>query len=160
MKRTFFWLIGAVCVVGSALALIWGTGLLGRPPRVQVIHAGQNFTIPLSEVNGIPKFFPLEIDGTKMEVIAVKDSLGNVRTAFNTCQSCYASGKGYYEVEGNKLICQNCGAQFTAEQVETSVGGCNPLPIFAENKIVSDRMLRIPYDYLKDVAVLFSNWKP
>lgn len=29
-----------------------------------------------------------------------------IRTAFNTCQVCYSSGKGYYVQSGNVLVCQ------------------------------------------------------
>jgi len=63
-------------------------------------------------------FFPLEIDGTKMEVLAVKAPDGTVRTAFNTCQVCHGSGKAYFKQEGDVLICQNCGRRFKTNQVE------------------------------------------
>ena len=54
--------------------------------------------------------------------------------AFNTCQVCYDSGRGYYVQEGDVLVCQNCGNRFSAEQVELIKGGCNPVPIDSENK--------------------------
>ena len=44
-----------------------------------------------------------------MEIVAVKALDGSIRTAFNTCQVCYNSGRGYYQQEGNELVCQNCG---------------------------------------------------
>ena len=53
-----------------------------------------------------------------MVVLAFKASDDTIRTALNTCQVCYDSGRGYYVQEGDKLICQNCGNQFEADQVE------------------------------------------
>ena len=41
---------------------------------------------------------------TYIEVLAVKSSDGTIRTAFNTCQVCYASGRGYYIQQGDGLI--------------------------------------------------------
>lgn len=86
----------------------------------------------------------------EMEVIAVKDSRGTVRTAFNTCQVCYSSGKGYYKQKGDKLVCQNCGNAFTMDQVGTIAGGCNPWPILENNETVTEDQVRISYDFLKD----------
>ncbi len=77
----------------------------------------QDLIIPVSEINETAKFYPIAVDGTNMEVFAVKDSNGNIRTAYNTCQSCYTSGNGRYETEGTDLVCQNCGFHFTADQV-------------------------------------------
>ena len=94
-----------------------------------------------------------------LEVIAVKDSTGTIRTAFNTCQICYDSGKGYYKQEGDKLVCQNCGNSFTMDQVGEISRGCDPWPILDENKTVTDEEIEISYDFLKASADIFANWK-
>ncbi|MDR2445448.1 MAG: DUF2318 domain-containing protein [Spirochaetaceae bacterium] len=67
--------------------------------------------------------------GTRLEVLAVKAPDGTVRTAFNTCQVCYASGRGFYKQQGTVLVCQNCGNRFRMSQVGLRSGGCNPVPI-------------------------------
>lgn len=48
------------------------------------------------------------------KIIAIIEQLdyNTIRTAFNTCQVCYSSGRGYYVQEGNVLVCQNCGNRF------------------------------------------------
>lgn len=115
--------------------------------------------IPIDEVTEKAAFYPIEVDGTKMEVLAVKDSEGTVRTAFNTCQICYGSGRGYYEQNGNVLVCQNCGNQFTVDQVEIESGGCNPWPIFDENKTIEDNTIMISYDFLSKSKEIFASWK-
>lgn len=127
--------------------------------EVQVIEAGGSLVIPISEISTTAQFYPIEVDGMRMEVLAVEDSDGNVRTAFNTCQICYASGRGYYVQEGDVLVCQNCGNRFTIDQVEIETGGCNPWPIFSENKTVTEDTIEISYDYLQSAKEIFANWK-
>ncbi|MGC4019057.1 MAG: DUF2318 domain-containing protein [Muricomes sp.] len=125
----------------------------------QEITEGGSLEIPVSELSSTVKFYPVKADGVNMEVLAVKDSEGKIRTAFNTCQVCYGSGRGYYKQSGDKLVCQNCGNQFTVNQVEVQSGGCNPWPIFDENKTVTDETVSISYDYLKEATQIFANWK-
>ena len=115
--------------------------------------------IQVKDITEKPAFYSAEIDGTNLEVIAVKASDGSIRTAFNTCQVCYSSGKGYYKVEGNELVCQNCGNRFGMDDVELSKGGCNPVPITSEYKTVTDETITIPKDFLTQATVIFKNWK-
>ena len=97
----------------------------------QEITEGGSLVIPVSELSE-GKIYPATVDGVDMELLAVKDNEGNIRYSFNTCQVCYSSGRGYYKQVGDKLVCQNCGNQFTVDQVEVRSRGCNPLPIFRE----------------------------
>lgn len=118
-----------------------------------------DLVIPISGISEDATFYPMEVEGIALEVIAVKDSKGTIRTAFNTCQICYDSGRGYYEQSGDVLVCQNCGNRFQMDQVEVQPGGCNPWPIFEENKTVDDENITIAYDFLEDATVIFENWK-
>jgi uncharacterized membrane protein len=120
---------------------------------------GDDLVIPVSKISKKATFYPLEIDGTKLEVLAVKAPDGSIRTAFNTCQVCFDSGKGYYKQEGDTLVCQNCGNRFTMDRVEVEAGGCNPWPIFDESKTVTNDSITIPYGYLKEATAIFQNWK-
>lgn len=126
---------------------------------VKKISEGESLIIPVSEVTTNASFYPVEVEETELEIIAVKDSEGNIRTAFNTCQICYDSGWGYYKQEGDYLVCQNCGNRFTMDEVETESGGCNPWPIFAEDKTVNGDTIEISYDFLKESKEIFANWK-
>jgi len=105
------------------------------------------------------KFYQYKIDNTNMEIVALKASDGTIRTAFNTCQVCYSSGKGYYKVVGDTLVCQNCGNVFKFDQVEKEKGGCNPVPILAENKTDDGNNITISKDYLQQSKQKFANWK-
>lgn len=116
-------------------------------------------TITKSDITEKASFFPFEAEGTYMEVIAIRASDGTVRTALNTCQVCTGSGRGYYVQEGDVLICKNCGNRFTVDQVEVVKGGCNPVPIFAQDKTEDDETITISGDYLIRNKLLFYNWK-
>lgn len=133
-----------------------GTGAGAKQPAVQ---KDQDVILPVAEISETATFYPVEVDGTSLEIIAVKAGDGTIRTAFNTCQVCYDSGKGYYQQQGDALVCQNCGNQFSMSQVEVAAGGCNPWPIFADNKIVTADSITISYDFLKESTGIFSNWK-
>ena len=134
---------GLLVLVVAAVFLFRDTGRNTGGTEVQTIHAGESLVIPVDELSGTARFYPVEVNGTEMEILAVKDSKGNIRTAFNTCQICYSSGRGYYVQEGNGLVCQNCGNRFTVDQVEVETGGCNPWPIFPENKTVTAEAVSI-----------------
>jgi uncharacterized membrane protein len=91
--------------------------------------------------------------------MAVEAPDGTIRTAFNTCQVCYDSGRGYYKQDGSVLVCQNCGNRFRMNQVEVQLGGCNPVPIFSENKTVTDETITISSEFLTEAKAIFANWK-
>lgn len=118
-----------------------------------------DMVITKSSITSTASFFPYEVNGTKMEVLAVKASDGTVRTAFNTCQVCYNSGRGYYKLEGNTLVCQNCGNRFNPDQVEQQRGGCNPVGITKEYKTENDQTITIKKDFFAQTQEIFSNWK-
>jgi uncharacterized membrane protein len=153
LGRTGLTIAFAVVVIAAAvLALRGGTG-------GGTIVKDADLVIPLSEISTTARFYPVETDGTRLEVIAVEAPDGTIRTAFNTCQICYDSGRGYYKQDGDALVCQNCGNRFRMDQVEVRSGGCNPVPIFPQNKTVSDESITISNAFLTEAKVIFSNWK-
>lgn len=93
--------------------------------------------IPIAGLSQTASFYKADLDGTEVELVALKDSKGNLRTAFNACQVCYSSGRGYYRQEGEYLVCQNCGNSFTIDQVGIASGGCNPWPILDSDRTVT-----------------------
>ncbi|MDR1805477.1 MAG: DUF2318 domain-containing protein [Clostridium sp.] len=148
-----------VIVVAAALAGGGSREAVQPPSSTKPAVVNQDLVIPISEISGTAGFYPAEVDGTRLEVIAVKAADGTIRTAFNTCQVCYSSGRGYYKQEGSVLVCQNCGNRFSMEQVELSSGGCNPVPIFSENKTVTAESIIISKEYLAKAKAIFANWK-
>lgn len=112
-----------------------------------------------SEISETAKFYPYEADGIKMEVLALKAKDGTIRTAYNTCQVCYASGKGYYVQEGDELVCQNCGNRFASNMVGKTKGGCNPVPISDTAKVDDGNKITIDKNFLNKNKAYFSHWK-
>jgi hypothetical protein len=125
----------------------------------EVIDSGGALTFDASGITEQASFLPLTVDGTYMEVIAVRAPDDTVRTAFNTCQVCWDSGFGYYIQEADELVCQNCGNRFNVNDVEVVRGGCNPVPIEEEYKTVDGDSVAIGYDILKEAVPLFESWK-
>lgn len=115
--------------------------------------------IPKKEVTATAKFYQYRMDGVLMEVLALRAPDGTVRTAFNTCQVCYASGRGYYIQQGDVLVCQNCGNRFKASQVELIKGGCNPVPITADLKTENANTITIAKSLFAEAKPIFLKWK-
>ena len=124
----------------------------GSAENVISIKKGGYLAIPIADLSQTASFYKADIDGTEIELVALKDSKGNLRTAFNACQVCYSSGKGYYVQDGNYLVCQNCGNSFTIDQVGIASCGCNPWPILDSDRTVTDDEIQISYDVLKATA--------
>mgnify|MGYP002860424366 CR=1 FL=1 len=155
MKRMMFAVLAAVMALG-----ISGCGAKEAEPVQETEPVQTDLVIPVNEVTETAKFYPITVDGTDMEVLAVRDSEGHIRTAFNTCQSCYTSGNGRYAVEGTDLVCQNCGFHFTADQVGANVGGgCSPWAISADERTETAEAITIAYDFLASSKNIFANWK-
>jgi uncharacterized membrane protein len=115
--------------------------------------------IAKSDISATARFIPVEVDGTKLEIIAVSAPDGTIRTAFNTCQVCYDSGKGYYKQDGDALVCQNCGNRFKMSRVEVESGGCNPVPLWDEWTEETDDTITVPLALLQEAKEIFANWK-
>ena len=115
--------------------------------------------IPLSDLSSKAKFYDVEIDGTKLELLAVKASDGTIHTAFNTCQVCYSSGRGYYVQEGDQLVCQNCGNRFPIGEVGVTRNGCNPVPILENERTMDKDSIKISESFFDKYVTIFKNWK-
>ncbi|MDF1616927.1 DUF2318 domain-containing protein [Petrocella sp. FN5] len=145
----------------AILLIVVLTLATGKDPEPEVLasnNAGE-LIIDKANITKTASFYPYESNGTYMEIIAVRANDDTVRTALNTCQVCYNSGRGYYEQLGNVLICNNCGNQFTIDQIELIKGGCNPVPIVDDMKTENDTTIAINPESLAAFEPLFANWK-
>jgi uncharacterized membrane protein len=157
MRKRYNLLIMAVL-----MALGTGGSVFAQSGQLNVVKpaiADRDLVIPVADVTANAVFYPVDIEGTRLEVLAVKAPDGTIRTAFNTCQVCYGSGRGFYKQQGTVLVCQNCGNRFRMSQVGVRSGGCNPVPIFAQYKTVTDTAITISKAYLKDAKQIFARWR-
>lgn len=158
--------MGAVGVLAVAIAIFSISFSQGGDPAgsnsspiASVTNENGDLVIPVADITETAAFYAYDELDSEMEIIAVKASDGTIRTAFNTCQVCYSSGRGYYVQEGDVLVCQNCGNRFGMDQVAVTRGGCNPVPIFEEEKQVTEESIIIPKGFLQEAEIIFKNWK-
>ena len=118
-----------------------------------------DLVIQKSDITETADFIAYQAGNTDMEVIAVQAPDGTIRTALNTCQVCYDSGRGYYEQDGDELVCQNCGNRFSISEIGDTQFGCNPVPITAQYQSEDDQTITISAAFLADNAELFKRWK-
>ena len=81
-------------------------------------------------------------DNRPIEFFVLKSEDEVVRAAFNACDVCYRSLKGYSQ-DGQVMVCNNCGSQFPSNQINIVRGGCNPSPL---ERSVEDEYLVINAD--------------
>lgn len=158
--------ISLLILCGFAILVLTGC----QKDEAETTDNGQNYTpgpvareevsyeslkIAKSEVTEVAKFFPVIVDGVEMEVIAVMATDGTIRTAFNACQVCADSGKGYYIQVGDRLICQNCGNSFSIDDLEDVHGGCNPAPITKDDKSEDVEFITVPKETFVDNMGLY-----
>lgn len=150
--------IGLILVTTIGMAVIRLNGNSGAEAAEKAKTGGDGVIIKKSEVTSKARFYPVTVDGVKMEVFAVKASDGTIRTALNTCQVCFDSGRGYYVQEGDEMVCQNCGNRFQIDQIEKVKNGCNPVPITADLKKDNGKSITISRDILVRAKGLFGRW--
>ncbi|MEW6548311.1 MAG: DUF2318 domain-containing protein [Spirochaetota bacterium] len=143
-------------MVGFALALFAVPFAFSQEAKTS---ADWGILIKKKDISIKAKFYPYTYNGKNMEIFAVKASDGTIRTALNTCQVCYSSGRGYYKQVNAVFICQNCGNQFRLDQIEKIRGGCNPIPILGKDKTDLGDSIGISKKYLASVAFYFEKWK-
>ncbi|ACL76067.1 DUF2318 domain-containing protein [Ruminiclostridium cellulolyticum] len=157
MKNSYkltFTIIGAIIVVLAVILIVKFSGNDSQNTAVADI------VIPKSQITDKVTFYPLKTGKTNMEVLAVKASDGTIRTAFNTCQVCNGSPRAYYKQEGEVIVCQNCGNRFSTDMIEQQRGGCNPIPIYSENRNEDAENITITKNFIENNKGLFTaNWK-
>jgi uncharacterized membrane protein len=159
MKRSF---MAATVLAPAALLLAVASLASAQSAQLNVVKpvvADGDLVIRIADITENALFYPVDIGGTRLEVLAVKAPDGTIRTALNTCQVCYASGRGFYKQQGTVLVCQNCGNRFRMSQVELRSGGCNPVPVLPANKRVDKDTITISRDFLISAKALFARWR-
>jgi len=96
--------------------------------------------------DGAPKYYSHKASSGKLvKFFVLKSSDGVVRAAFDACDVCYQSKKGYRQ-EGNFMVCNNCGQRFISTKINEIRGGCNPAPL--ERTVVGDKLVIAVADIL------------
>jgi uncharacterized membrane protein len=113
---TVVMLVGAAGVFASSF---------GKYEKAKV--SGGVVTVSIDRLSdGKAHFYKFDDNGREIAFFAVKAADGSYRTAFDACDACYKSKKGY-EQQGDKMNCRNCNQKFAINRLgPNATGGCNP----------------------------------
>ncbi len=112
----------------------------------------QELTIPINEVNdGKAHYYSIDLDGKEIRFFVVRSKDGIIRAAFDACDVCYRSKKGYSQ-QGDFMVCNNCGMRFHSTRINVVKGGCNPSPL--ERQTEGDKLV-ISLDAVRSGAIYF-----
>ncbi len=112
--------VGALVLVGVMYLLF---GMAGNVVA-ELVDDGDVMKLSLDNIGEDAQFF--EYEGIEFFVVRAKS--GSVKTAFNACDVCYKSKKGYRQ-KGDDMICNNCGNHYRISGLGTANlrgGGCWP----------------------------------
>jgi uncharacterized membrane protein len=141
-------------VAVAALVLFAGAALaaftLFRAPSSTVSAANASATELSFDLatfdDSAPKYYSHKTSsGKQVKFFVLKSSDGVVRAAFDACDVCYQSKKGYRQ-EGNFMVCNNCGQRFVSTKINEIRGGCNPAPL--ERTVTGDKLVIAVADIL------------
>lgn len=119
---------------GTAIA---GFGFFDQHARIKAVNGEVH--IPVTKVNdGKAHYFRYKEGGKEVKFFVVKSGDGIIRAAFDACDVCYHSKKGYSQT-GDFMICNNCGMRFHASRINVVSGGCNPAPL--KRKVMDDNLV-------------------
>jgi uncharacterized membrane protein len=105
---------------------------LGHPPYPQAMAEDGVIRLPAAQFDDDQARHYTYMDGKQpIEFFVVKSRDGVIRAAFNACDVCFLSKKGYVQ-QGDFMVCVNCGRRFATELINVEVGGCNPAPLRLE----------------------------
>ncbi len=126
MNRTKQVIVSGVLAVALLVGAVTGFAFsLGKYEKVKANNG--MVTLPVAKLaDGKARFYKFEDGGKDITFFAVKAPDGSIRTAFDACDACYKSRKGY-EQQGDKMNCNNCNQKFAINRLGPNAsGGCNP----------------------------------
>ena len=135
---------GAAASAGSEVWMV-SAATTGHEPYPQVVAEDGVVRLPIATFDDYKAHhYTYMHAGQPIEFFVLKSKDGVVRAAFNACDVCFASKKGYTQ-DGDEMICNNCGRRFPADQINVVHGGCNPSPL--ERSVEGDDLV-IPVEDL------------
>ena len=130
-----------VIIIGTAIVVLGGIFLFMKTGDRRTASASvKEITYPVKQFqDGKARHFKYKTDnGITIVYFIVKSSDGVIRAAFDACDVCWPSGKGYYQ-KGDFMVCRNCGRRFASVKVNEVRGGCNPAPL--KREVVGDKLV-------------------
>jgi len=120
--------VAIVGVVAAGGWFIFNHTTAGAP---ELVSAGQDGKIRFAAADfndGEARFYRFDGQTGPVDFFVVRSMDGIIRSAFDTCDVCFKSRKGYRQ-EGNDMVCNNCDQHFRTDMINVVKGGCNPAPL-------------------------------
>jgi len=136
--------------------LLFMTSITGCSPQTPTV-VDSNLVIPTSDITSTPSFYPIQINGVKMNVIAYRAKDNTIRTAFDACVTCYKTGDGFYRLKGDTLVCSYCGNTCDFEQIGIPSDACSPVAITADDRIDTADTITIPLSFMQKTIAMLEN---
>lgn len=124
---------GSVIVAAAIVTIVLVTGNSGNTITAAGADVSGNEIVFSAELfnEGKAKYFEQEFSAGTVRYFMVQSTDGVVRAAFDACDVCYRSKRGYMQV-GDLMVCNNCGQAFPTNLINVEKGGCNPAPLERE----------------------------
>ncbi len=94
-------------------------------------------SFPVASFDDNVQYFEYRFETVTVSFFILKSNDGTIRAAFDACDVCYRSRRGYHQV-GDHMQCNNCGQTFPEDKINVVLGGCNPSPLTRE--IIGDNL--------------------
>jgi uncharacterized membrane protein len=135
MSKKIYIGVAVVVLVGIIFFMFRGGGVTGDV-IAEPIDEGDVIKIPVSQVSKNAQWF--EHEGARYFVVESKS--GDIKTAFDACDVCYRTRKGYSQ-KGEDMVCNNCGNHYPISGLGTTNlrGGC--WPGYLKNSIQGDYII-------------------
>jgi len=158
-KRQKQIIIGALLSV-CTIAVIVVLSNLSKPVPASIISSAPDSNGDLRvAVDSLKKGMNYIEFGSNEELIFFKDNDGAIKTAFDTCEECYARGNVRFTLSEDILTCSVCGTTQSISILGTeSWGGCKPLSITSDMRNDTDAEVVIPAAVLSYSNDMFSQW--
>ncbi len=111
-----------ICLIAAATVYAFSFG------KYEKVKAnGDVVAISASKLDdGKAHFYKFVDGGKEINFFAIKAQDNSIKVAFDACDACYKSKKGY-EQQGDKMNCKNCNMKFAISRLgPNATGGCNP----------------------------------
>jgi uncharacterized membrane protein len=138
-------MVPAIIVVAVLISVIAGVVHLKKNKSTVVAVSTQlekitpQIKYPVSMFdNGQAAYFQYNDGSINIRYFILKSSDDVIRAAFDACDVCWPSGKGYHQ-DGDTMVCKNCGQRFSSILINEVKGGCNPEPL--ARKVSGDNLV-------------------
>jgi high-affinity iron transporter len=133
-RRERLWMISVYAssflfILMVTAEFIYAKSVSALSPATEVTFSNGQLSIPLSQVSdGDLHRYEARENGVTVRFWLYQKPDGKVATVFDACQIC--GPVGFYKGP-NGVVCKNCAAPINGQSVGTA-GGCNPIPLRAE----------------------------